>query len=304
MLPDKNVLVLGAEGFLGKHVKRTCKSFFGYVGAPERMECDLENPRWVDKTFEKHCPNYVINCAGFNGGINFNIKHPYEIFSKNMMIATSVLNACVTHKVEKVISIITSCAYDSQKETLIPQDLMVGKPHETVEAHGYVKRNYSLLSKYAHQQFGLNALCVTLPTLFGPGDSFDIEKTKVMGALVKKFVDAKDNDDVEVVLWGDGSPRRQFCYVEDAATLMVNALMNKEYSDIPYHLGCEEDISIKELAEIIKSLVGYEGQIVFDTSKPNGQFRKELYQDQPSPSLTSLEYGINKTIEYYRKIKK
>ncbi len=296
---------MGSHGFLGKHCVKACQKDFDVIELGPAI--DLEYEPAVKQAFGHYSPDLVLNCSGYNGGISFNVKYPFDIFRKNTLIAANVLESCIKYNVKKVVSIIASCAYDSTETTLWPEQLLQGQPHSSVAGHGYAKRNYAILSDLAHKQYGLNAICVTLPTLYGPGDSFDPDKTKVMGALIKKFVDAKDNNEQEVVLWGDGQPRRQFLYVEDAAKLLNIALLNRDYAPAPYHAGCTKDIAILDLARMIQKIVDYRGVVKFDSTKPNGQYRKEIVCDSMNgisiAPLTSVEEGIQQTVNWYRKLK-
>jgi GDP-L-fucose synthase len=300
-MPRDNYLLLGANGFLGRWINYA-RLAHNYV---RNSKQDLRDPQVVKEVFDRVKPNVVINAAGFNGGIQFNLERPSEILTNNTLIATNVMNQCIEHKVDKVVSILASCAYDSSKELLTPEDLMTGAPHPSVAAHGYAKRHYMLLSQFAHKQYGINAVCATLPTLYG---NYGIEpsKAKVLDALIQRFVNARMDDAPEVVVWGDGSARRQFAHGRDAGEQIWEVVDRCDYSDVPYHLCCTSDISILELAEIVKAATNYKGRITLDLTKPNGQYRKQL---MPSPKqftyrtpMLSLEKGIASVGKLYGRL--
>lgn len=302
-----NLLITGGTGFLGRKIAEIVDEKRYRVFFCNTMCGNLLSEKDTESLFEKIKPEYVIHCAGYNGGIQFNIDYPFDIFTINTKIGTNIIKQCIKHNVTKVASIITSCAYDCSKTELYPEDLLNGQPHSTVDCHGYAKRNLQLLSNYANTQYGLNAITISLPTLYGPGDSFHPTKTKVTAALIKKFVDAIDSKSKEVVIWGSGKPMRQFCYIDDAAVLVMKAFEAYDWSDKPYHIGCTKSISIRMLASLIADISGFNGDIIFDKSKPDGQMKKELVAPEHEKihyNYTSMLVGLAKTIEYYRNTKR
>ncbi len=315
---SERVLVTGGMGFFGKHL---CD----LVG--EQMDVDVYRPlskedfdltdwyatsRMFDAVERNAGPvSLVFHLAGWNGGILFNQTYGFDIFSRNTEMAMNILSACLARKVKKVVSVVASCAYpeDShiprQREVMVEDDFLDSPPHESVACHGYAKRNLQLASYFINKQYGLNAVCACPTTLYGPGDSFDPDRTKVLGAMVKRFVDAADRNDHEVVCWGSGKAMREFLYVEDAAKMLVQVMEKYDDSELPLNLGTGQEVSIKELAETVARAAGYKGSMRWDTSKPDGQLRKRLdltrmkqYIDVP---ITPLEEGIARTVEYYRR---
>jgi nucleoside-diphosphate-sugar epimerase len=330
---DSTILVT-ATGFLGTHLinelnrlgaKRVIVPFrenkIGKVDLTDKTDVRVmfENCRNNNATID-----YVFHNAGYNGGIFFNQKNQFDIFSRNTQMAMNVLEACKEFEVKKVVSVVASCAYPEfefeqledtdtfgehhqlkfNREVMREKDFFEGPIHQSVACHGYAKRNLQLASSFAKKQYGLNAVCVCPTTLFGPGDSFDAERTKVLGAMVKRFVDAKRDEQGKVVCWGTGSPMREFLYVEDCAKLLVECLLKYNDSDIPLNLGTGQEYSIKQVAEIVAKKVEYKGKIKWDTTKPDGQFRKRLDLTRMENVLgktrfTPFEEGVAKTVDHY-----
>ncbi len=277
----------------------------------------------VGPAFDFINPDYVFNLAGYNGGIGFNKLNPGKIFIENTLMGLNLISNCIRHRVQKIVSVVASCSYSpvqfvgdacsdigahyilERHDLLEEESFLELTPHESVACHGYAKRNLQLASYFANKQYGLNAVCACPTTLFGSEDSFDPERTKVLGALVKKFVDAADAKADEVVLWGSGKPLREFLYVEDAAKLLLRVMECYDDSSMPLNLGSGQELSIKELAELIAKQVGFNGKISWDTSKPDGQYRKRLDLTRMEAILgkfyfTPLETGVLAAIESYR----
>jgi GDP-L-fucose synthase len=319
-LQNAKVLVTGGTGFLGRHL---CKALEG-VGArplPLGRDCDLTDSRNADAIIGQQW-DFVFHVAGHNGGILYNQTYPADIFHRNSVMGLNLLEACKKHGVKKVVSIVASCAYpwyddrrDCAREILQEDDFLRGEPHATVACHGYAKRNLQLASAFYRRQYGLNAVCACPTTLYGPGDSFDPARTKVMGAVIKKFVDAHDGGDPEVVCWGTGAAYREFLYVEDAARLLIETLLRygeprhgkpaQFDSESPLNLGSGQELSIKQLSETVGRVVDFKGAVRWDTTKSDGQLRKRLdlakmREVLPEFRYTPLEEGIRKTVDYYR----
>ena len=320
-LRDKKILVTGFGGFLGQHVQEylnnqsadvICAADFTNLLTSGCKNIDLLDINLVKKIFQTIQPEIVLHLAGYNGGINFNIENPADIFFRNTIMGLNVLEAAKQHKIKKVVSITASCGYpclkplkDCENEIMYEEDYLDGPPHDSVAPHAYAKRNLQLASKFYNQQYGLNAVCLCPTTLYGPGDTYDLSRTKVMGALIKKIVDAKERNAPEIEMYGSGSARREFIYVKDAAQLICEASLKYNDSKEPLNIGSGQEISIKELVDLICSIIGYNGHILWDKTKPDGQLRKLLDSSKMRAVLgkyqfTSLEDGIKATIEDYK----
>jgi len=305
-LKNSKVLVTGASSMIGRVVIKKLEQRGAIVAAVLHEEYDLLN--WSDTidAFKKHKPDYCVHAAGYNGNIRFNKLYPSDIFYNTTTMGLNVLKACALTGVKKVITPLASCAYRSTDEILKEVDFNIGMPDESVEAHGLSKKAIYHFSRQLCKQYDISAVCTIFNTAYGPGDSFDVDKTKVVGGLIKKFSTAVKNGDEEVECWGTGKPRRELIYCEDAAEGIIQAL--EKYSDVkqPINIGYNEDISIKELADMIADLTGFQGKITWDLTKPDGQYRKLLDPSRMKEhkisivNKTSLRNGLLKTIRWHK----
>lgn len=251
-------------------------------------------------------PKYLFHLAGYNGGIKLNKECPASIFGQTFRIAMNVFDFCSCHKVSKVVTPLTSCGYPDSNNPLTEDQYLSEKPHDSVMAHGYCRRNMLIYGITLNRQFGNRFVFPILNNSFGPLDRFNEPgRLKVAGALIAKFVDAKLDNKSEVTLFGDGTPRRELIYSEDFARGLIEVMDKYEDYESPINLGWGEDISIKELAEKIISIVEYKGQVIWDTSFPNGAMRKLLNVDKMRKVLnwkptTSIDKALHDTITYYR----
>ena len=304
MLSGKTILVTGGNGFFGRAVVNELVLKPCNIKTFRSAYFDLTNITDTYRLFEQSGKvDMVVHLAGWNGGIKYNLDYPGDIFSKNTAMAVNLFNACHKFQVKQVMSVLASCAWAQPKTDIFikPEDILVGQPDPSVACHGYAKRNLYLMSKFAYEQYGIisNTACIT--TMYGPGDTFDTNRTKVMGALIKKFVDAIEYGHNHVECWGNGSPLRQFIYVEDAAHHLVRQLNQSEYLPTPVFIGGENNIySIKEIAETIAATLGFPGLILWDDTKPNGQHAKCMENYIPNQKWVDIKTGILKTAEYYR----
>lgn len=311
------VLVTGAFGFFGRHLCEELKNQGYIVYEKSHIGMNLLNFSCTLETMFDYMPDYVIHAAGYNGGIKFNLENPYDIFIKNTTMGNNIIEASIQTRVKKILSIVTSCAYGENvpveyigeicyesNNIMEPETFLEGKPNPTVECHGYAKRHLQLLSKYANQQHGLNAVTACITTMYGPGDSLDLNRTKVMMALIKKVCDAKKEKAERVSVWGTGKPRRQFIYVKDAAKCVVSALENYNNSNVPVNISPLGDITLRNLIREICWAVDYKGEVEFDYTKPDGQMKKELVPDEMFKDFqfTKLQDGIKETVEWYQSL--
>ena len=319
-LREANVLITGAGGFFGQHLydvlveEYGCRHVLGIQGVGRERpvlfcQYDLTDPSQVEALFAEYYIDYVFHLAGYNGGIQFNLDFPADIFFRNTLMGLNLLDACRRHGVKKVVSVVASCAYGDRRGTMTEKDFLRGRPNPSVACHGYAKRNLQLASSFYRSQYGLMAVCACPTTLYGPGDSFHPTRTKVMGGMIKRFVDAVDEGKQEVTCWGTGAALREFIFVRDAARLLVETLLHYEDSDQPLNLGTGQEVSIKQLAETVARCVEFRGTINWDTSKPDGQLRKRLNLTRmkktlPAINFTPLEQGIRQTAKCYRAMKR
>jgi GDP-L-fucose synthase len=303
--PDKRVMVTGGAGFLGSCVveklkQRGCRDVF----VPRSRKYDLRRYAGIQRALDAAAPDIIIHLAARVGGIGANRAHPAEYFYDNLMMGVQLLHEAWRAGVGKFVAIGTVCAYP--KFTPVPfreDDLWNGYPEETNAPYGLAKKMLLVQGQAYRQQYGYNSIFLLPVNLYGPGDNFDLESSHVIPALIKKCVDAKKSEDETIEVWGDGSPTREFLYVEDAAEGIL--LAAEHYNDsLPVNLGSGQEISIKNLVEMIVHRTGYEGKIVWDTTKPNGQPRRKLDTRRAERvcgfrAQMGFEEGLRRTVAWY-----
>lgn len=306
-LAGKIIIVTGGSGFLGTHVvKKLEKERPKKIIIPSSREYDLRLPEKAKKLFEG--ADIIIHLAANVGGIGYNQKNPATLFYDNITMGIHAIHEAWTSGIEKFVAVGTICAYP--KYTPVPfreKDLWNGYPEETNAPYGLAKKILLVQTQAYRQQYGFNAIYLLPVNLYGPGDSFDPARSHVIPALIRKFVEAKAKNKSEVVVWGTGTPTREFLYVEDAAEGIF--LATKYYNKpAPVNLGSSFEISISELAHLIGDLMGYAGKIRFDVTKPDGQPRRKLnvsraHEEFGFVAKTNFEDGLKKTIAWYLKNK-
>ncbi len=299
------VLVTGASGFLGSHVvEELVRRGATSLVVPRSAEVDLTDARATRALFEREQPDLVVHLAAKVGGIGANARHPGTFFRDNMAMGLNVLEEARRANTKKVVIAGTICAYP--KFAPVPfreDDLWNGYPEETNAPYGIAKKALLVMAQAYRQEFGSNFVMLFPVNLYGPRDNFDLENSHVIPAMIRKFSTARAHDVREVVLWGDGSPTREFLYVEDAARGLVDAA--ERYDDAePVNLGAGFEISMRDLALQIARLVGFAGEIVWDTSRPNGQPRRMLDVTRARErfgfeAAVSLGDGLARTIRWY-----
>lgn len=314
-LRNSSILIAGGTGFVGTWLNKAlleigCDDITS-IGRNDGDLCDYVDTELLISGYQ---PDYIFNLSGWNGNISFNNRNPFDIFYRNTVMNLNLLRACVV-RVKKIVSMVASCAYGNHNSwhkmnnraegVCFEPDFLEGKPHHTVDCHGYAKRNVQLASRMVHSQYNLTAVTACPPTLFGPKDSFNPNRTKVVGGLIGRFCDAIRREESSVTVWGSGKPLRELCYVEDCAKLLIDTMLYYDDSEMPLNLGTGQEVSIKQLAEMIAKLTSFKGNIIYDTSKPDGQIRKYLDRSRmreilPSRSFTTLEDGLKVTIDYYK----
>ncbi len=302
---SKRVLVTGGAGFLGRYVVNKlrdvgCQGIF----VPRSEDYDLVDNEAVIRVYQDSRPDIVIHLAAVVGGIGANRQKPGEFFYKNLMMGVQMMERGRLLGVEKLIAIGTICAYP--KVTPVPfkeEELWNGYPEETNAPYGLAKKMLLVQAQAYRQQYGFNSIYLLPVNLYGPGDNFDPNSSHVIPAVIRKCVDAIKGGEDRIVVWGTGQPTREFLYVEDAAEGIILAGEKYNESD-PVNLGTGFEISIKDLVHLIARLAGFEGQIIWDTSKPDGQPRRRLDTSRAEKEFgfkakTSLEEGLRKTIDWY-----
>jgi GDP-L-fucose synthase len=301
----RRVLLTGGGGFLGSFIReRIEKKRPAALMVPRKSELDLLDPAAVCAYLNSQRPNLVIHAAAVVGGIGANRAHPGRFFYENALMGIQLIEEARRANVEKFVCLGTICAYP--KFAPIPfreDDLWNGYPEETNAPYGIAKKALLVqLQAYRHE-YGFNGVFLLPVNLYGPRDNFDLETSHVIPAMIRKFVEARDRREPHVTLWGDGSPTREFLYVDDAAEAIVTAAERYDKPD-PVNLGRGEEIAIRDLAAIIAAETGFRGDVVWDATKPNGQPRRRLDVSRAEKEFgfvarTSFRDGLKKTVEWF-----
>ncbi len=304
-LKGKRIVVTGGGGFLGSFVvdalkARGCEQVF----VPRKREFDLTTTEGIEKMFSAYRPEVIFHLAAVVGGIGANKENPGSFFYQNAIMGLHLIEAARVHGVEKTIVAGSICSYP--KFTPVPfkeDDLWNGYPEETNAPYGIAKKSLLVMCQAYRQQYGMNAIFLMPVNLYGPRDNFDLESSHVIPALIRKAVEARDAGAGEIICWGDGSPTREFLYVEDAAEGLICGAEQYDGAD-PVNLGSGFEVSIKDLTEKIAQLSGFNGKLVWDTARPNGQPRRMLdttraFERFGFRAKVNLEEGLAKTIAWY-----
>lgn len=303
---DKRVIVTGGSGFLGSFVVEKLKERGATdVFVPRSSEYDLRQPDEIESMLQDCHADMVIHLAALAGGIGANRARPAEFFYDNLMMGVPLLHQAWKQGVEKFVAVGSVCSYP--KFTPLPfkeENLWDGYPEETNAPYGLAKKMLLVQSQAYRQQYGYNSIYLMPVNLFGPRDNFNLETSHVIPALIRKAVEAAERGDPELPVWGDGSPTREFLYVEDAADGIVTAA-EKYNGDQPVNLGSGYEISIKDLVEMIARMTGFEGKLVWQTDKPNGQPRRGLDVTRAREyfgwsARVPFEEGMRRTIEWFK----
>lgn len=300
----RSVVVTGGAGFLGSYVVERLLAKGAQVSVPRYEEFDLTQLEAIQRLLATTQPQLVIHLAARVGGIGANREHPAEFFYDNLIMGAQLLHESWRAGVEKFVALGTVCAYP--KHTPVPfreADLWNGYPEETNAPYGLAKKMLLVQSQAYRAQYDFNSIFLLPVNLYGPGDNFNPASSHVIPALIKKCVEARQQGLDAIEVWGDGSPTREFLYVEDAAEGIVLAAERYNGSD-PVNLGSAFEISIEDLVSTIARLTGFEGRLVWDTSKPNGQPRRKLDTTRAEAAFgfrshTTFEAGLRRTIEWY-----
>ena len=303
---NQRVLVTGGAGFLGARVvamlrERGCEQIF----VPRSADYDLTQIEAIRNVYRDTKPEVVIHLAAVVGGIGANRENPGRFFYENAIMGLQLIEEARQHKIDKFVAIGTICSYP--KFTPVPfreEDIWNGYPEETNAPYGLAKKMMLVQSQAYREQYGFNSIFLLPVNLYGPNDNFDLATSHVIPALIRKCFEAKKRKQGHIVAWGDGSPTREFIYVDDAAEGIILAAERYNSSE-PVNLGSGFEISIKDLSETIAGLTGFTGEFKWDTDLPNGQPRRCLSIDKAErlfgfKAKISFEDGLKKTIAWYR----
>lgn len=305
-LKNKKIVITGGAGFLGQNIAEEIKSKNPKsILIPRSSKHNLRN--WNECVKVVKGADVIIHAAGNVGGIGYNRDYPGTLFFDNLMMGAQLMEAARLAKVQKFVAIGTICAYP--KLAPIPfkeKDLWNGYPEETNAPYGLAKKMLLVQSQAYRQQYGFNSIYLLPVNLYGPGDHFDEKKSHVIPALIKKVIDAQKNGSKEIEVWGSGKATREFLYVEDAARAIVLATENYNKPE-PVNIGSGMEISIAELVSLICKITGFEGKIIWDKTKPDGQPRRRLDISKAEKEFgfkakVNFKMGLQKTIDWYRKI--
>lgn len=303
-LQHKRVTVTGGSGFLGRYVGRELEKAGCHLFVPRSKNYNLVDPEAVKKLYNDSKPDIVIHLAAVVGGIGANKAHPGKFYYDNLMMGANIIEEGRKAGIEKLVALGTICCYP--KFTPVPfkeENIWNGYPEETNAPYGLAKKMLLVQTQAYRQEYGLNAIFLMPVNLYGPGDNFNPESSHVIPALIKKFVEAKAAKEPVVTIWGTGTATREFLYVEDAARAIVLATDLYDKPE-PVNIGAGFEIRIFDLVNKIRDLVGFDGEIAWDTTKPDGQPRRCLDTSRAEEefgfkAMTTFDEGLKKTLEWY-----
>lgn len=298
------VAVAGGFGFLGSNVvKELVKNSYEALPFSRRNGVDIRNFDQVNHFLSMNKPEIVINCAAHVGGIAYNALEPVEVYEDNLLIGFNLVKACNLQRIKKLVNVMPNCTYPGVAEIYRESEWWNGEMHDTVLTYGMPRKAVWVQSWSYKQKNGFNSIHLVLPNLYGPNDHFDPVRSHALGALVRKIVEAKNSGNNRVEIWGTGDPIREWGYVEDAAHGIILAM--EKYNEINImNIGQGKGCTIREIAEMIKREVEWEGQFVFDPNRPDGAPKKILDVSKMKSILnwepnTPISYGIKLTVQWY-----
>ena len=301
----KNILILGANGFLGKNIVNSFnnsnkKNLHILSG---KHDLDLTNYKELDHYLSNKNIDSIINCAAFVGGISYGYEYPAELLDINTTMANNLFKASYKNNVRLLVNPISNCAYPGIQSLYQEENFWDGPPHESVLEYGLSKRHYVSLGYAYYKQYNFCSANIVLSNMYGPFDHFEEKRSHALGALLKKIYEAKKNNIENIEIWGTGKPVREWLYVEDAATALIKSLELKSGFYF-FNIGVNFGVSILDLAKIIAKELDWEGEFKFDKSKPDGVAEKKVLGDLSKKFLdwtpkVNLEDGIKKTVKWY-----
>lgn len=304
-LKHKKILVTGAQGFLGTRlVSRLEKDGLKVIQDPGKSDLDLRDTQDVFNYLESIKPQIIINCAVHSGGIRVLVDHAGEVFYDNIMISTNLMEGARRSGVGLYVNPISNCSYpEVNDKELKEEEWWDGPLHPSVLNLGVAKKASWAMAWSYHKQYSMNFINLIFPNMYGPGDHFEEIKSHALGALIMKMVKAKEENLAQVIIWGSGNQVREWLYIDDAVEAIVRGLALEPYID-PVNVGVGRGVSIGDLARVIQKVVGYDGELVFDASKPDGSAYRVMSAKHCQEVFgwlppTQLSDGIQKTVDWY-----
>ncbi len=303
----KLVTVTGGAGFLGQHIVKRLTDAGASVFVPRQKDYNLTALDSCLRCLLEHPCDILFHTAAYYGGIGINVSEPAYLYYRNLMMGANLMEAARLVNLENIINIGTACSYPGFLEgDLKEDDLWAGPCHPSVINYGLTKKMLAVQANAYKRQFGLNSIHLILTNLYGPGDSYNPERSHVVAALVRKWVEADLDNKPEIEVWGTGKPVREFIYVEDCADAIVLAAENYTDSSTPLNIGTGIGTTIRELVETLNDVTGYKGHLNWNADKPDGTMRKVLDVTKMKAALggwsppTSLRKGLEQTVSWYR----
>lgn len=303
---SKNILLIGSQGFLGSHVKNLLdQNHENYQEIKNKKDVDIRNLEELENFVTQNEFNSIINCSAFVGGIAFGYKYQADLLQINSLMAVNIYEMAKKYKIEKVINPISNCVYPGHLELYEEKNFWNGPPHESVFNYGLSKRLMVGLGESFYQQYGITTSNVIMSNMYGPHDHFEEERSHALGAIIKKVSDAKKSQSKSIEIWGTGKPIREWLYVEDGAKALVNSLNLNDGSYL-FNVGINKGSSINEISDMISHAFNWDGNFVYDSSKPDGVMKKTVNGDYGKRLLdwapeVKLNDGIKKTVDWYIK---
>ena len=303
---SKNILLIGSQGFLGSHVKNLLdQNHVNYQEIKNKKDVDIRNLEELENFVTQNEFNSIINCSAFVGGIAFGYKYQADLLQINSLMAVNIYEMAKKYKIEKVINPISNCVYPGHLELYEEKNFWNGPPHESVFNYGLSKRLMVGLGESFYQQYGITTSNVIMSNMYGPHDHFEEERSHALGAIIKKVSDAKKSQSKSIEIWGTGKPIREWLYVEDGAKALVNSLNLNDGSYL-FNVGINKGSSINEISDMISHAFNWDGNFVYDSSKPDGVMKKTVNGDYGKRLLdwapeVKLNDGIKKTVNWYIK---